>query len=169
MRKRTIVIGAAGTLAAIITFTSCGSSDSTPAAAPAASSSAASDAGEMNGHNLAPGDAIQVGDLEVRAAALKAGTSLGSNKTVCTTVTYRNTGDDRERFSLIDWKLQDPQGAAMTSSIIGADKPLSTGELAPGGTVTGPVCFTDPAVKGEYRIQFSPMFGGDTVEWVDAR
>ncbi len=169
MRKRNIVLGGLAAVVAAVTFASCGSNSTPTTTGPASAPSSIAVDDERNQLELAPGEAIQVGDLEVTAAALKPGQSLGSTKTLCVDVAYQNTGDAVERFSLIDWKLQDPNGAALTSSIIGADNPLSTGELAAKGKTSGPVCFTDPGLKGTYRVIYTPMFGSDRVEWVNKR
>jgi hypothetical protein len=42
---------------------------------------------------------------------------------------------------VFDWKLQNPQGAAVNAAFTGRDGDLGSGELAPGGTVSGEVCF----------------------------
>lgn len=169
MRKRTLVIGGIAVVAAI-SFASCSGNATPTTTGPASAPSSVAVDDERNQLELKPGEAIQVGDLEVTAAELKPGQSLGSTKTLCTNVAYQNTGDAVERFSLVDWKLQDPNGAALTAGIIGASgTPLSTGELAAKGKTSGPVCFTDPGLEGTYRIVYSPMFGGDRAEWVVQR
>lgn len=61
----------------------------------------------------------------------------------CSTVTYQNGGQEQARYAEFDWKLQNPQGAAVSVDFTGRDGALGTGELAPGGTVSGQVCFKD--------------------------
>jgi hypothetical protein len=166
MRKRTILAIPAVAVVALIGFSSCGDSTSTTTTGPASAPTSA--AGEIEPTNLAPGDEIEINSVGVTAGKLTPGDStLG--KTLCTTVAYRNDSTSaRANYSSIDWQLQDPQGALTRTGFVGTTEPLQTGELAPGGKVSGPVCFRDPGTSGEYRIVFDPMFG-DRAEWVSTR
>ncbi|MBO4236991.1 DUF4190 domain-containing protein [Pseudonocardia alni] len=103
--------------------------------------------------------------LQVTASALRDRSGFGGPHK-CTDVTYRNGSDGTENFNIWDWKLQDPNGAIRRISIIG-DNDLSSGELAPGGTAQGQVCFdakTDPA--GDWTIIYEGgLFGGEELRW----
>lgn len=90
---------------------------------------------------------------------------LGQN--ACADVTYTNNGDEQTSFQgYWDWKAQNPAGVITDPTVAGDDN-LSSGELAPGGTVSGSVCF-DSIEPGEYRLVFEPTlsFSGDTATWV---
>lgn len=84
----------------------------------------------------------------------------------CAEVTYRNGSTGTESFNIWDWKLQDPRGAIRRISILG-DNDLSSGELAPGGTAQGQVCFdakSDPA--GDWTVIYEGGFlNGEELRW----
>lgn len=91
--------------------------------------------------------------------------ALGQN--ACADVTYTNNGDEQTSFQgYWDWKAQNPAGV-ITDPTFGGDNSLSSGDLAPGGTVSGSVCF-DSTEPGEYRLVYEPTlsFSGDTATWV---
>jgi hypothetical protein len=117
------------------------------------------------------GDTLTVGDLKITATPLKAGDStLGG--TLCSTVTYVNTGTGRESFNGgFDWKLQDPDGAALMTGFTGSSSMLSAGQLAPGGRTTGDMCFDDKAgAEGQYVLLFDPMsFSSERGAWIMPR
>jgi hypothetical protein len=70
--------------------------------------------------------------VQITTTPLVAGDdSLG--ETLCTTATYNNGTDAPAMFSLIDWKLQDPNGTILNTGFTGSNNLLSTGEIAPGG------------------------------------
>jgi hypothetical protein len=117
------------------------------------------------------GDTLTVGDLQITATPLKDGDStLG--ETLCSTVTYVNTGSGQESFNGgFDWKLQDPDGAALMTGFTGSSSMLSAGRLAPSGRTTGDVCFDDKAgAKGRYILLFDPMsFSSERGAWIMPR
>ncbi|TCK26996.1 DUF4190 domain-containing protein [Pseudonocardia endophytica] len=116
-----------------------------------------------------PGETLTVGDMQVTASALKPGDStLG--KTLCTTVTYKYNGSTTGSFNGgFDWKLQDPNGAALMTGFTGSDKALSAGQLAPGGTTSGDVCFDqNNAASGQYVLLYDAMtFSSDRGAWLN--
>lgn len=90
---------------------------------------------------------------------------LGQN--TCANVTYTNNGDEQASFQgYWDWKVQNPAGVITDPTFTGDDN-LESGELAPGGTVSGSVCF-DSAEPGEYRLVYEPTlsFSSDTATWI---
>jgi hypothetical protein len=108
--------------------------------------------------------------LVLTSTAVKAGDStLG--KTLCTTVSYTNGTDKSVSFNGFDWKLQDPNGTILTMTIGGSDHTLNSGELAPGGKVTGDVCFENKsAPAGQYVVLYEGnVFSGDRVAWLNKR
>ncbi|MEN3303226.1 DUF4352 domain-containing protein [Pseudonocardia sp.] len=117
------------------------------------------------------GDTLAVGDLRITATPLKAGDpTLG--ETLCSTVTYVNTGSGQESFNgALDWKLQDPDGAALTTGFTGSRSMLSAGRLGPGGRTTGDMCFAGKAgAKGQYVLLFDPRsFSSGRGAWIMPR
>ena len=66
-------------------------------------------------------------------------------------VTYANGGSSEASFNTYDWKGQDAQGAQQyTTYYSEASDALSSGTLAPGGTVTGMVYFDGDLAKVLY-------------------
>jgi len=115
------------------------------------------------------GDTLTVGDLQISASALQPGdATLG--QTLCTDVTYTNSGSTPADFNGgFDWKLQDPNGAALMTSVLGADRLLSAGDLAPGGTTSGTVCFDrSGGASGQFVLLYDPMsFSSERGAWLN--
>ena len=116
------------------------------------------------------GAAVDADGLMVITTALTPGDdTLG--ETLCTTATYNNGTDSAAMFTLFDWKLQDPNGAILMTGIVGSDNPLSTGEIAPGGTASGDVCFTAPQgnPSGQYVVLLDPSFSfsSERIAWLN--
>ena len=112
------------------------------------------------------GESLTVQDVTLTATAVSPqSNALGSF--VCSTVTYVNDGDQQSSFNIFDWSLQDPAGAARTVGIFG-DNDLSSGELAPGGTVTGDVCFEGGADPGQYVLLYEgSLFDRGRGAWIN--
>ena len=116
------------------------------------------------------GAAVDVDGLTVTATTLTAGDdTLG--ETLCTTATYRNGTASAATFTLFDWKLQDPNGAILNTGIVGSDNVLRTGEIAPGGSASGDVCFDAPqgGPSGQYVVLLDPSFSftSERVAWLN--
>ncbi|MEU6700243.1 DUF4352 domain-containing protein [Pseudonocardia sp. NPDC046786] len=115
------------------------------------------------------GDTLTVGDLQISASALRPGDST-IGQTLCADVTYTNAGTTPGSFNGgFDWKLQDPNGAALMTSLLGADRVLSAGDLAPGGTTSGTVCFDHAnGDAGQFVLLFDPMnFSSERGAWLN--
>jgi hypothetical protein len=111
------------------------------------------------------GQTADIDGLVITAGRLqRSGSALGS--LVCSNVQYENrSGKTRSYSSLSDWKLQNPNGVVVTPTLLG--ETLGSGELVPGGHVTGKTCFEDPRLAGEYVIINDELFSfsNDRVEW----
>lgn len=118
------------------------------------------------------GEAVDASGVSVTTSALEEGDST-FGETLCTTVGYDNGGDSAARFSMIDWKLQDPNGTILNTGILGSDNPLSTGEIAPGGNASGDVCFDAPQgnPSGQYVVLLDPSFSfsSERFAWLNTR
>jgi hypothetical protein len=112
--------------------------------------------------DVAAGETVTMDDVQVTSTALTPVKPQYSDSSyLCTTVTYVNGGKDSASFNAFDWKLQDPQGASRDNTFGGSDNTLNSGDLAPGGTVTGDVCFDDPGASGTYKVIYSASFWND--------
>lgn len=82
------------------------------------------------------------------------------------TVSYANNGSSEASFNLFDWKAQDSQGAQRNTAYYSeATDDLSSGSLAPGGTVTGNLYFEGDVSKVLY---YSSLFYDSSVAWTVA-
>ena len=87
----------------------------------------------------------------------------------CSTVTYQNDSQDTISYSgALDWKLQTPQGTVVDSAYTGRDGALESGDLVPGGTVTGDVCF-DETGSGQHLLIMEELVAlhPDRLTWVN--
>jgi hypothetical protein len=118
-----------------------------------------------------PGQTITLDDVAITSAPLADGDStLGP--TLCSNVTIVNNGKDSQSFNPYDYKLQDPAGASRDVTIGGTDNALNSGDLAPGGTVSGDVCFDNKtAASGTYALIYAPAFSfsNERAVWVNNR
>lgn len=114
------------------------------------------------------GETLTVGDISVTTTGLTAQTDEVLDQSyLCSSVTYLNGGSDPATFNIFDWSLQDPAGAARTVGIFG-DSNLQSGDLAPGGTVTGDVCFEGDTNPGEYVLLYDgSLFGTERGAWLN--
>jgi hypothetical protein len=115
------------------------------------------------------GDELLLGSVVVRTSALGPGdATLGS--TLCTTATMENGSDETVDFNAFDWKLQAPSGTILNTGFTGSDDQLSSGQIAPGGTASGDVCF-DGAMdeSGQYIVIYEPIFSffSDRAAWIN--
>lgn len=91
---------------------------------------------------------------------------------LCSAVSIDNVGTAQNDFNgYTDWSLQDPSGA-IRDATFGTDRPmLSSGKIAPGGHVTGNICFDTPtgAAPGTYVVLFEDTFSfsTDRLAWID--
>lgn len=71
-------------------------------------------------------------------------------------VTYENTGKEKASYNSYDWRGTDANGAEKTATISTVDnvKMLESGDLKPGGTVSGTVFFE----QGTVMVGYYPSF-----------
>lgn len=135
--------------------------------------------------SAAPADASGDADASAQSQDLALGTSitLGNGLSVsvdsvdtsltkydgapitAVTVTYTNGGSQEVSFNVYDWKAQDTQGAQRSQTFYSGDDVVSlgSGTLAPGGTVTGAVCFDGGITKALYYA--SMLANSATASW----
>lgn len=117
------------------------------------------------------GEDLTLGDLTVSSSALVEGDAT-FGPTLCTTAVLNNGSSDTIDFNLFDWKLQSPAGTILNSGLGGSDNIINSGQLAPGGTTTGDICFdADTTETGQYVVLYEPIFSffSDRGAWVNNR
>jgi hypothetical protein len=105
---------------------------------------AASGPGEplvMSGQTLIAGNLVRVASI------------LGP--TLCSPVTSTNHSATTVDVGAQLWTLQQPNGVVETFAITGS---LHGGQLAPGGTASGTVCFADTGQSGTFVLLWQPPF-----------
>lgn len=114
------------------------------------------------------GAALKMGDITVTSTALDKGkTILGA--TLCTAVSVKNGSDETIDFNSWDWKLQSPGGTIKNITFGGSDDTIGGGEIAPGGSTKGDVCFEAKDEKGQYVVLYEPVFKffSDRAAWIN--
>jgi hypothetical protein len=160
-RKWPWVVG--GVVLLLILISSIGGKDSSTAPTTAGGGSAAAKPAQTDGQPVAAGETVTSDDLQITAEPVRKVKPKYTDPQLCSKVTYRNTGQDEEFFNVIDWKIQSPDGVQQMATYA-LDKGLSSGQLAPGGSVTGDVCRQGAADKGEYVIILDRTFL-DPIRW----
>lgn len=117
------------------------------------------------------GEELALGDVTITSAPLAEGDdTLGP--TLCTAVTVTNDSDETIDFNALDWKLQAPTGTILNATVTGSENILSAGQIAPGGSTSGDVCFDaqDPQ-PGQYVVIYEPVFSffSDRAAWINER
>lgn len=86
----------------------------------------------------------------------------------CADITLTNEGDKPVPFSgFWDWQIQTPNGVIKSMDYTAMNKPvLESGDLAPGGNVSGSVCVEDVG-PGEYQLIYEPRlsFSSESAKW----
>ena len=138
----------------------------TSTSAPADASDGTTDTAAQS-QDLALGTSITLADgLSVSVDSVDTSlTKYDGSPITAVTVTYTNGGSKDASFNVYDWKAQDTQGAQRSQTFYSGDDVvgLGSGTLAPGGTVTGAVCFDGGITKALY---YGSMFSDSaTASW----
>jgi hypothetical protein len=114
-----------------------------------------------NDHCAEANGMVSVEDVEVTARPLV----RDAAQSICTTVSYQNNSKKTVSFNLLDWKLQAPSGEVDNNLFVGGD--LGSGELVPGGSKTGSVCFDPVGGAGQFVLIYKPsIWGGERGIWL---
>lgn len=113
------------------------------------------------------GETVSLPQADVTAGDLRPSSdAIGSY--ICTDISVVNTTEDDtvNLNGLMDWELQDPNGV-IRSQGFGGETNYDSVELAPGGTISGTVCFDGDATPGDYTLTFEEglSFNTDRAEW----
>ncbi len=143
------------------------SDDASASDSSAAGSEASSESQEVDYTNLSMGDSIELTDGTIVAVtSVQTGlVNYDDSPLSQVTVTYQNNGDKEVSFNPYDWKAQDAQGALYSQTFyMDGENELSSGDLAPGGSVSGNIYFDGDVTKISY---YSNMFNDSaTASWV---
>lgn len=82
---------------------------------------------------------------------------------VVVTVLIENAGDENISYNPFDFKMSNSQGQIVDQAFttIDTNTALQSGELAPGGKVTGTIAFEQPAGDPGLQLQYTPSFWSD--------
>ncbi|MCL2437785.1 MAG: DUF4352 domain-containing protein [Coriobacteriia bacterium] len=111
--------------------------------------------------NLPVGTVVDLDGLQVAVTEVKAGPeSWGGNPTTEVVVTFTNESDTTSSFNPWDWQVENTSGVRSNDALTDADS-LNSGDLAPGGSVTGSMFF-EVSLDEAASVVFTPDFwGGD--------
>lgn len=121
------------------------------------------------------GESIQLGDnvLTVDKVDKSAGSDFDKPKEgheyLILTVTINNAGKENISYNQFDFKMLNSDGQIQDTafSIIDTDTSLGSGELAPGGKVSGTIVFEQPKDDPGLQLQYTPGFWSDKTIKVD--
>lgn len=121
------------------------------------------------------GDAIKINDtqLTVNEVTKSGGGEFdkpkSGNEYVVIRVTVENTGNSTISYNPYNFKVQNSQGQITDPAftMIDQDTALQSGELAPGGKVSGTVTFEQPINDPELKLQYTPDLFGQNVTVVN--
>ncbi|RSD26817.1 DUF4352 domain-containing protein [Mesobacillus subterraneus] len=82
---------------------------------------------------------------------------------VIVTVEIENAGDENISYNPFDFKMSNSQGQIVDQAFTTVDTntALQSGELAPGGKVSGTISFEQPAGDAGLQLQYNPSFWSD--------
>jgi hypothetical protein len=117
----------------------------------------------------AVGEQVQLGDnlLTVTKVDKSAGGDFDKPKDgheyVIVTVEINNAGDENISYNPFDFKMSNSQGQIVDQAFTTVDTntALQSGELAPGGKVSGTIAFEQPAGDTGLQLQYTPGFWSD--------
>lgn len=115
------------------------------------------------------GEAVQLKDnvLTVSKVEKSAGSDWDSPKDgmeyVIVHVTIENAGKDNISYNPFDFKIANSQGQITDIGFItvNTDSALESGELTPGGKVSGTLAFEQPKDDPKLQLQYQPSFWSD--------
>jgi hypothetical protein len=118
---------------------------------------------------FAVGEKVQLGDnvLIVTKVEKSAGSDFDQPKDgheyVIVTVEISNAGDENISYNPFDFKMSNSQGQIVDQAFTTVDTntALQSGELAPGGKVSGTITFEQPAADSALQLQYNPSFWSD--------
>lgn len=143
----------------------------TPKLADGSSSDSASTNKESEQTTFKAGDVIVFDDKKVTVAAPERNWDSGNqfikpdsgNEFIKVQATIENDSKSQASYNTFDWKLQDSKGVIkdVDATAYSVDGALNSGQLAPGGKVSGFLVFQAPTGDAGLTLQYSPSFWTD--------
>lgn len=135
------------------------------------SSSSSSSAKAPEQTTFKAGDVISFDGKEVTVAAPERNWDSGNqfivpdsgNEFLKVQVTITNKSKTVADYNVFDWKLQDSNGVIrdVDSAAFSVDGALNSGQLAPGGTISGFLVFQVKAGSTSLTLKYAPSFWSD--------
>lgn len=115
------------------------------------------------------GEELSIRGVKITASEVTPKNDMFGNS-LCSTVVLKNNGDSEVSYNIFDWKLQYPSGDIKDPTLAGGDS-LNHGEIAPGGTAEGDVCFEDDGEDGQYILISEGLFSfsSERGAWITER
>jgi hypothetical protein len=115
------------------------------------------------------GETIQMGDYKLTVNEVKKSSGGDFDKPkdgmefVIVKVTIENAGKEKISYNPFDFKMANSQGQItdQTFTTIDSSTHLNSGELAPGGKVSGTIPFEQPKGDNKLQLQYQPNFWSD--------
>jgi hypothetical protein len=112
---------------------------------------------QTDDHEALAGDCVRIAGLTafVDSAAMVGDPAGFGDPQLIVTVTERNRDDAAKPYNLFDWRIQTPEGQVLDPGIPwNTDASLGSGDLVPGGSVSGDVAFD--VGPGTYYVIWKP-------------
>lgn len=130
---------------------------------------------ELSDEVFKVGDTVQLKDnkLTVNGVEKSKGSEFDKPKDgmeyIIVTVTIENAGKSNISYNPFDFKMSNSQGQItdMTFTTINNSNSLQSGELAPGGKVSGTIAFEQPIDDNKLQLQYQPSFWSDKTIKID--
>src|SRR5699024_8587250 len=115
------------------------------------------------------GEKLSIGELRISASEVTPRDDTFGAR-LCSKVSIENNSDTEVQYSTFDWKLQYPSGD-IKEPTISSDDTLNHGEIAPGGTAEGNVCFEEAGEDGQYVLISERLlrFSSERGAWISER
>lgn len=110
--------------------------------------------------NLSIGDVYEMRGAAVSVTAIAdGGKDYEKKELLKVTVSYVNNSEEAVSFNPYDWSIQDINGARTDTAFSADGEQISSGELAPGGKVSGDIYFF--AKDADKIVYTNNMFDGE--------
>jgi hypothetical protein len=128
-------------------------SPSAPTAASSTTSYPGQEPSDVVANNAGVAD---VSGVTVRLTNPTTGPDNQGREMLCASVSLLNGTAARLSYDYFDWSVQYPNGDVQRPDPMGTDEDLGSGQLIPGGDVSGKLCFDDTDQVGVYVLSFEP-------------
>ena len=99
---------------------------------------------------------VEVAGASITLASPRVAPSLVGHLLLCVSVSVRDSSGPKLGNGAINWAVRSPSGSIEHPASMGTHEVLAHGELVPGDTVTGKLCFNEPGQGGLYVLSYQP-------------